>query len=166
MTKQLSNASEYATEETNVTDVLSPILRFQPTDGLMLIIRGMVSAGSEQGFPIYFDLRDSNGDPLPEDTMLAFRYKAPKMDDPRTITHPLDHIRVWNDLSLNQQQDDEYIDRVKTILKNTDAALAEGEIPQVNVRDIDELRVSIKSSAQVDWSQSRFYIDRNAVREV
>ncbi|SEN04440.1 hypothetical protein SAMN05216388_1001233 [Halorientalis persicus] len=166
MTKQLSNATTYADERQNVPDVMSPILSFTPDDGLMLVIRGMVSAGSERGFPIYMDLRDTNGDPLPEDTRLAFKYKAPGMDDAQTVTHPLDHIRPWNALTLEEQQDAEYIDQVKTILKNTDTALQQGEIPDLNVRDIDELRVSVKSSAQVDWDNSRFYIDRNAVREV
>lgn len=166
MTKQLSNATTYADETQNVPDVLSPILTFQPSDGLMLVIRGMVSTGDERGFPIYFDLRDSNDNKLPEDTRLAFQYKAPSMDDPQTVTHPLDHIRPWNALTLEQQQDAEYIDQVKTILKNTDTALQQGEIPDLRVRDIDELRVSIKSSVQVDWGNSRFYIDRNAVREV
>jgi len=166
MTKQLSNATSYADERQNVPDVMSPILTFTPEDGLMLVIRGMVSAGSERGFPIYMDLRDSNGDPLPEDTQLAFKYKAPGMDDAQTVTHPLDHIRPWTALSLEQQQDEEYIDRVKTILKNTDVALQRGEVPDLRVRDIDELRVSIESSAQVDWTNSRLYVDRNAVREV
>jgi hypothetical protein len=166
MTKQLSNATSYATEETNVTGVLSPILRFEPDDGLQLIIRGMVSAGTERGFPLYMDLRDSNGDPLPEDTRVVFKYKSPSMDDAQTVTHPLDHIRPWTALTLNEQQDEEFIDRTKVELKNTDAALQEGRIPQVNVRDIDEFRLSIESSAQVDWTNSRVYIDRNAVREV
>lgn len=166
MTKQLSNATSYATEEQNVTGVLSPILRFTPDDGLMLVIRGMVTAGDERGFPLYMDLRDSNDDPLPEDTRVVFQYKAPSMDDPQTVTHPLDHIRPWNALTLNEQQDEEYIDRTKVELKNTDSALAQGEIPKVKVRDIDEFRLSIDSSAEVDWSNTRVYIDRNAVREV
>ena len=166
MTKQLSNATSYATERTNVTGVMSPILTFQPDDGLMLVIRGMVSAGEERGFPVYADLRDSNDDPLPEDTELSFRYKSPQMDAAQTVTHPIDHIRPWNSLTLNEQQDDEFIDRTKIELKNTDQALAQGEIPQVRVRDIDELRVSVNSSAQIDWSNSRLYVDRNAVREV
>jgi len=165
MTKQLSNATSYAEERTNVPDVLSPILVFQPTDGLMLEIQGMVSAGTERGFPVYMDLRDSNGDPLPEDTTVKFQYKAPGMDDAKTVTHPLDHIRPWNALTLNEQQDEEYIDRLKVELKGTDNALAEGEVPAVKVRDIDELRLSINSSVQVDWGNSRVYIDRNAVTE-
>jgi hypothetical protein len=166
MTKQLSNATSYADETQNVPDVLSPILTFTPDDGLLLVIRGMVSAGTERGFPLYMDLRDSNGDPLPEDTRVVFQYKSPSMDDPQTVTHPLDHIRPWNALSLNEQQDEEFIDRTKVELKNTDTALAQGEVPQVQVRDIDELRMSIDSSVQVDWGNSRVYIDRNAVREV
>lgn len=166
MTKQLSNQTSYATEKTNVTGVLSPILTFAPGDGLTLIIRGMVSAGSERGFPIYADLNQADGSDMPEDTELVVQYKAPGMDDPRTVTHPLDHIRPFNALTLNEQQDEEYIDRVKLLLKNTDQALADGEIPELAVRDIDELRVSVRSSTQIDWSQSRFYIDRNAVREV
>jgi hypothetical protein len=166
MSKQLSNATSFATEETNIKGTMSPILRIEPDDGLKLIIRGMVSTGSERGFPFFADLRDSADDPLPEDTQVAFRYRSPEMDldQAQTVTHPLDHIRPWNALTLNEQQDEEFIDRVKVELKNTDSALARGEIPQVQVRDIDEFRISIDSSVEVDWTNTRVYLDRNAVR--
>ena len=169
MTKQLSNQTSRdiaATEKTNVTGVMSPALTFTPNDGLALVLKGLVASGQERGIPIFMDLRDSNGDPLPEDTEIAFQYEAPRMDQPQTVTHPIDHIRPWNSLTLNEQQDEEYIDRTKIELKNTEEALAEGETPTLNVRDIDRLHFSINSSTEIDWGQSRFYIFRNAVRVV
>ena len=166
MTKQLSNAHEYATEETNTTGVLSPILTISPEDGVGLEILGMIAKGKERGFPIYGQFKDGSDDFLPEDTTFAVQYEAPGMDDARTVTHPLDHIRPYNALTLNEQQDEEKIDAVKHVLKNTDQALQEGEVPTVGIRDIDELRIVVNASSQIDWSNSRLYIDRNAVREV
>ena len=169
MTKQLSNQSSnkvVATEETNVTGVMSPILTFSPEDGLRLVLQGMVESGSARGFPIYADLNQGDGSDMPEDTELAVQYERPEMDQPQTVTFTLDHIRPWNSLTLEQQQDEETIDRVKVELKNTDSALAKGVMPQLGVRDIDDLHVSVNSSAQIDWSQSRLYIDRNAVQVV
>lgn len=169
MTKQLSNQSSkkvVATEKTNVTGVMSPILGFSPEDGLKLVVQGMVATGDEHGFPVFLDLNQSDGSDMPEDTELAFQYDAPEFDQPRTVTHPIDHIRPWNSLSLNEQQDEEYIDRVKVEFKNTESSLKKGEIPQVNVRDLDDLYISVNSSAQVDWSKSRAYVYRNAVKVV
>lgn len=169
MTKQLSNQSSrkvVATERTNITGVMSPILTFSPEDGLKAVIRGMVAAGNERGFPLFLDLNQADGSDMPEDTELAIQYEAPEMDQPQTVTHPIDHIRPWNALTLNEQQDEEYIDRTKVELKNTESSLKKGEVPQVIVRDLDDLHISINSSAEVDWSQSRAYVYRNAVKVV
>ncbi|UWG46580.1 VP7/VP16-like Major capsid protein [Halanaeroarchaeum sp. HSR-CO] len=167
MTKQISNAHEYADERTNVTGQMTPILGVSPDEGLALIIRGMVAAGSDRGIPIFADLQDSNGDPLPEDTEIALRYDAPGLDQPQVVSFIWDHIRPYRSLSINEQMDeDKYLDQTKHVLKNTDQALRKGEVPQVNVRDIDELQVAINSSVQIDWSNSKLYFDRNAVREV
>lgn len=167
MTKQISNAHEYATEETNVTGQMTPILGVSPDQGLTLIFRGMVAAGSDKGIPIYADLQDSNGDPLPEDTEIALRYDAPGLDQPEVVSFPWDHIRPYRSLTINEQMDeDKYLDRTKHVLKNTDQALERGEVPAVNVRDIDELQVAAESSAQIDWTNSKLYFDRNAVQEV
>lgn len=167
--KQLSNITQRkvtATERTNVPDVLSPILEFEPDDGIGLIIRGMVATGEADGFPIYADLRDSNGDPLPVDTSLAFQYERPSDDDRTTVTHVQDNIRVFNSLSINEQQNAEHIDQVKQVLKNTEAAQENGETPTLGVRDIDSLYVSVESSTQIDWSNSKLYVAGEAVKTV
>lgn len=166
MTKQLSNISDEATERTNVVDVMSPILEFQPDDGLGLVILGMVAQGDENGFPVYLDLRDANDDPLPVDTSVSFQYKAPSADDRTTVTDVHDHIRSYNSLTIDEQQNVENIDQVKHVLKGTEELLEKGETPTVQIRDIDRFFLSINASTQIDWTNSRAYIDRNAVRQV
>lgn len=164
--RQITNQHEYATEETNVTGQMTPVLTISPDDGLMLIFRGMVAAGSDRGLPIYADLRDSNGDPLPEDTRIALRYYENGMDQAAVVSHPWDHIRPYRSLTINDQQnEDEYLDQTKHVLKNTDSALSDGVMPQVQVPHVAELQVALDSTAQIDWSQSAVYFDRNAVVE-
>lgn len=169
MTKQLSNITTQkvdATERTNTVDELSPILEFQPNDGIALKIRGMVNAGSEPGIPIYADLQDTDGNDLPVDTAVALEYERPSWDKARTVSHVRDNIRPYNSLSVSEQQNMEHVDQTKHTLKNTDEALANGETPQLHIRDVDKLYVSVDSSEQIDWDNSRLYIDGNAVRTV
>ncbi|GAA0648742.1 hypothetical protein [Salarchaeum japonicum] len=166
MTKQLSNISDIATEKQNVPGQMTPVLEISPDDGLGLIIRGMVAQGSEAGIPIYADLRDSDGDPLPTDTAIALEYEAPSMDKADTVSFIQDNIRAYNSLAIDEQQNVENIDAVKHVLKGTQEAQAEGKVPTVQVRDIDSLYVSLKGDTQIDWAQSALYVDKNAVRQV
>lgn len=158
MTRQLSNISDEATQRTNTTGVMSPILEIQPDDGLAFIIDAMVSRGSEAGIPIFGGFYDSNGDPLPQDTRVALQFESPNDDDRQTVTEPYEHIRDYNTLDIKDQQNEEYIDAIKHVLKGS----------KLVVEDVDKLYVSIESSAQIDWSQagSRLTISENAVREV
>lgn len=167
MTKQLSNFSDIATEIQNVpaSDELSPILKISPEEGLGLLIRGMVETGSAKGIPIYADLRDANGNQLPTKTSIALQFKPKGSDDRQTVSHVQDHIRSYNTLSVDAQQNKENIDAVKHVLKGTEDALENGQMPKLGVRHIDNFYISINSSMKIDWSQSRIYVDRNAVRE-
>lgn len=167
MTKQLSNFSDIATEMTNVpaADELSPILKISPEEGLALLIKGMVETGSAKGVPIYADLRDSNDDQLPTDTSIALQYKQKGSDDRQTVSHVQDHIRSYNTLDVDAQQNEENIDAVKHVLKGTEEALDEGVMPKIGVRHIDNFYISINSSTKIDWANSRIYVDRNAVSE-
>lgn len=157
MGRNLSNISTIATEETNIPGVLDPILRIEPKDGTRLVFRPGVARGSESGIPIYAELKDSNGDDLPQDTTIALRYKAPTDDDPQTVSEPKTNIRTYQTLDLKDQQNEEYIDGVKHELK--------GSPPHV-VRDVDEFFVSINSSVEIDWSKSQINIEEKAVEEV
>ena len=157
----LSNISEEATEQTNTTGVLSPILEIQPTRGNMLVIENGVERGQQsRGLPIYASLQDSGGNDLPADTEVQLQFEGPQDDSPTTVSIPLKNIRPYRSLSIADQQNIDWIDRVKHILKNVSANGG------LTVSDVDTLYVSINSSTQIDWSNSRLDFDEDAVREV
>jgi len=56
---------------------------------------------------------------------------------------------------VKEQQNEEFIDRVKNVLKGN--ALV--------VDDVDRMYVALESSAQIDWSNSRLQFDESAVFE-
>lgn len=166
MTRQLTNRSDDATEMENIPDVFSPILAIQPDSGLGLIIKGLVAQGDADGVPIYADLRNADGEQLPTPTEMGIQFEAPGDDDRTTVTHKLSNIRAYNSLTLDEQQNPDHIDRVKHVLKGTEAAKDEGQMPQLGISDVDTAYVSIECSDVINWDESAVYIDRNAVSEV
>jgi len=153
----ISNISDVATEETNATGVLTPILAIVPTDGTSLVIRNMVQRGQQDlGIPVYAELQDSNGNDLPADTTVGLAFEQPGDDDFTVVSETLDNIRPYRALSIQQQQNEEYVDRVKHVLK--------GEALVVD--HTETFYVVVDSSAQIDWSNSRLQFDESAVREV
>ena len=156
MGKSISNISTVATERTNITGTLDPILEVQPKDGTELVIRNGVERGEQaRGIPVYADLQDSNGDPLPLDTKVAIEFERPADDSPTVISEPLENIRSYRSLDIKDQQDADYVDRVKHILKGRG----------VLVEDTDRLYISVESSVEIDWANSRLQFDENAVTE-
>jgi len=156
MTKSISNISSLATELTNTTGVLSNILEVQPEDGTQLIFRNHVERGQQSlGIPIFAELQESAGDDLPLDTRLALQFERPADDNPTVVSEPLDNIRPYRALSVKEQQNEEFVDRVKNVLKGN--ALV--------VDDVDKMYVALESSAQIDWSNSRLQFDESAVCE-
>lgn len=157
MTKSLSNISSIATEETNTTGVLDSVLAIQPDDGTSLIFQNGVERGDQiVGIPIFASLQDSGGSDLPQDTRVALEFERPTDDNPSVVSEPKENTRVYRSLSLKEQQNEEYIDRTKHVLKDK----------MLVVRDVDTLYVSVDSSAQIDWSNSQLTFDENAIREV
>jgi len=154
--KTVSNLSDIATEETNATGELTPILTIDPDNGTRLRLSNNVPMGSSEGLPIYAKLQDSNGDDLPTDTSLILRAVRPTDDSPVAVSTAEDNIAVWNQLSVADQRDEDNIDSVKIELSGS----------SVNIRDKDELRVEIESSVEIDWSNSELYFARQAVEEL
>jgi hypothetical protein len=153
--QDLSNIHEYATERTNVTGQPTPILEVQPDRGLFLTLVNSVARGSEQGIPIYGTLQDSNGDDLPLGTSLRLEIEKPSDEQRNRVSEVRDNIQPYHNLSISQQQDEEFIDAVKIPLLGR----------ALRVRDIDRFYVTIDSSAEIDWSNSQLYIEGNAVSE-
>jgi len=168
MVRELSNASGEATEHENIAGRESEILTIQPDDGTGLVIDGMVNQGSEKGVPIYGKFYAQDGNPMPLDTTLAWKFEAPGDDDATTVTFPISNIRPYRTLSISEQQNEENIDAVKHVIKGTDQALANNEMPRVAVGHLDELSLVATSEKVINWDHpdTRVYIDRNAVTEV
>lgn len=162
----LSNISEEVTETQNVAGQMTPIMEISPQDGTLISIAGMVNRGREKGVPLFAELFNSSGDPLPADTDVAIMYERPDMDQAVIVSEVMEDIRSYLDLSIQDQQNEDYVDRTKHVLKGTDEALANGRVPALNIRDIDTAYVAIESSEQVDWTQgSRVQFSSKAVEE-
>ena len=153
--QNLSNIHDYATELQNTTGLMDPVLAFQPDNGLMLEILNRAVRGDAPGIPLYFKPRDSNGDLLPLDTEVAFQYERPSDKQATTVSDEIDNIQQYHNLSIKDQQDTEYVDAVKIPLDGK----------ALRVRDIDKFYLSLKSSAQIDWSNSEAYIEGSVVNQ-
>lgn len=152
MTESLSNLGSSkvdATEKTNVTDQMTAIVRWQPKDGLKLVVRNLNRAG----IPLYALFRDGADNDLPLDTEIAFRWESPADDQPTIVSEKLSNIRPWRQLSLKDQQNEEYRRQVHIDLNGQG----------VETTDVEYFEIAIKSSAQIDWSNAQVEIDRKAV---
>jgi len=154
--EDLSNIHEYAAELVNIPGVTSPILEFEPEDGIGLRVRNNAARGSAVGVPIYLDLRDSNGDQLPVGTSVRFEYESPTSEERNRVSEIRDNIQQYRALDIRDQQDEDYVDSVKIPLLG----------PNVEVRSIDSFYLSIESSTEIDWSQSAAYIEGDVVDKV
>lgn len=149
----LSHLSAIATQTTNTTGHLDPILEVDPEDGTLLKVRNHVGQGKTKGIPIIAKLKDVNGNPLPADTKLIFRVVRPTDESPVAVSVKEDNIASWNGLTTAEQRNEENIDAVKVVLKGG----------SINIRDKDTLRVDVKSSAQIDWANSELYFVNEGV---
>lgn len=165
----LSNgsASDAVVEHTNAAgiDRATPILEVDADRGTFVRLLNRVDRGDEIGIPFYMKLRDSNGDPLPTNTRMKVELQRAGNDDTHKISEQIEQIAFWNQNSLTVQRDVDNIDNAKVVLEYPEASSNEGAAPFHDVRDIDALYVSIESAAQIDWSQSEFYVDNAAVQE-
>lgn len=153
----ISNISDVTTERTNTVGVLTPILEIDPEDGTSIVLINAVERGQQSaGIPIIADLRDGANDPLPEDTRVAVEFERPNDDNPTVVSIPFEDIRPYNTLSISDQQNEEYIDRIKHRLKGS----------ALEIEDVDSAYISIESSAQIDWANSQLQVVPEAVEEV
>lgn len=161
------SSSDYVTQKTNAAgmDIPTPILEVSPDRGLFLRFLNNVPKGDNSGLPIYADLRDSNGDPLPSNTVLVLQATVAGSDDRFIISEKRGNISFYNSNDITTQQDVDNVDGSKIKLQAPDAASASGEVPKHDIRDIDSLYVSVISAAQIDWANSSLYFDSEAVVE-
>lgn len=161
------STSEHVVEHQNAAGIerATPILEVDPDRGTFIRILNSVERGDEIGIPVYMKLRDSNGDPLPTNTLVKFELERAGGDDTHKVSEEIKQIAFWNQNSIQVQRDVDNIDSSKIVLEFPEAASDSGPAPFHDVRDIDALYVSIESAAQIDWTQSEFYLDTAAVEE-
>lgn len=170
MTKSLyaaeGDTSEYVTAVTNSTGSFDSVLEISPVDGVGLILQNSVPKGQKPvGFPVYADLRDSNGDSLPNNTRVALAYESPTDNQWQIVSIPLANIRSYNEKTITQQQKKENIDSVKQELEASGTP-EEKAGQTLEIRDIDTAYLLIESSVQIEHTKSEIYIDSDAVEEV
>ncbi|WP_256402425.1 hypothetical protein [Halorubrum salinum] len=146
-------------------DRATPILELDPDRGTFLRLLNQIKRGSEIGIPVYMKLRDANGDPLPTNTLIKFELGRAGSDDEHKVSEEVKQISFWNQNDLTTQRDVDNIDNAKIELQFPEASSETGPAPFHDVRDVDSFYVSAESAAEIDWSQSEFYFDTNAVKE-
>lgn len=152
----VSHLSGIATQQTNQAGVMTSVLDVDPEDGTRVEFAESVAKGSERGLPLIMDLRDSNNDPLPDDSEVIIRVERPTDDDEGIVVADKEpNLNAWNTLSIKEQRNEENIDAVKVAMKGV-----------IKVRYMDVMHVQVKSSAQIDWTNSELYFYRKGVRTV
>lgn len=162
-----ASASEVTTYQ-NVAggDNFDPILAVEPERGTALRFLNRVARGRELGIPIYKRLRDSNGDLLPNNTEFALKADAPGMTEPVIVSEVRKTMSFANSNDLSTQRDEEHIDGAKVVLQYPETSGKTGARERLDIQDVDTFYFTIRSAAQVDWSQSALIIDNKAVKEL
>lgn len=161
------SASDVVVQHTNAAGIerATPILEIDPDRGTFLRLLNRVARGDEIGIPVYMKLRDSNGDPLPTNTLVKFELERAGGDDQHKVSEEVKQISFWNSNDITTQRDVDNIDNAKVTLEYPEAASKNGAAPFHDVRDVDSFYVSIESAAEIDWSKSEFYFDTAAIEE-
>lgn len=157
MGKSLHHNSDVASQKTNITGVMTPILEIDPTDGTMLTFLNRVDVGSAEGIPVFMKLYSDSGGTteLPNDTEVQLLAKRAEDDRYQAVSLLEDTLSAWRENSIADQRNSDNVDAAKIELK--------GE--KVNVRDVDKFAVGVNASAQIDWTKSELYFYRGGVQE-
>jgi len=152
-------------QETNQTGKFDSILSVEPDRGTFLRLLAAVARGSDLGVPVYARLRDSDGNLLPTNSRLQFYLSPAGMQATLKVSERIESFSDYNTLSIKEQRNTDHVDTVKIRLQEPEtmggAHLGPGQ--NIDFRDIDVFGVELESTQQVDWSQSEFYIESNAV---
>ncbi|WP_231184720.1 hypothetical protein [Haladaptatus sp. DYF46] len=144
----------------------TPIVTIDPERGTFLRFMNRVSKGEQIGLPLYMKLRDTNGALIPVNSQVDWRIEQVTDDQPIVISEEADNISYWNTNSITTQRDTENVDAVKIPFK-TPSVLAGPETSDapknINVPGTAKLHLYLKSQAQVDWAESEFFVESEAV---
>jgi hypothetical protein len=161
-------ASQGATSETvttvqNVTDEMTPIVQITGDRGTFTRLLNRVSKGSAPGLPHYMTLKDGADAFLPTGTKLQYELQKAGNDNATKVSEKVTNISFWNNNTPSEQANVDKIDRSK--IQITRPEVLGGEpVESIDVRgQLDTLLVKINSAAQIDWTNSEFEIDPEAL---
>jgi len=140
------------------------VVEISPDRGLYVRIANAIAKASRMGVPVYMKLRDVNGNHLPTNTSAFFSLKVQGMEEAVKVSEKKGNLSFYATNDITTQRDKDNIDGA---LFELQAPETEGgdTISALRVRDIDALFFKIDSAAEIDWTQSEFYIDSEATDE-
>ena len=156
--------SEVETQE-NVPGVMTPILTIQPDRGHWFRILNNVAKGKEDGLPIYQQLVDQNGDPMPATTKLVLKARGAQMTEAVRVSELLRNISYYNQYSIKEQRNEENVDGAKIELEWPENSSKTGSRPHIDITDLEEFQICVESPRVVDPNALETYIDSNAVSQ-
>ena len=161
---QNGNAGDFVTQLTNSPSSpgATPIAEITPDRGLFVRIANAVSKGSERGVPVYMRLRDSNNNLLPASTAAYFEMEIQGQEQAHKVSAKRAQISHYVANDLTTQRNTDNVDTSKFVLQRPETSPVSQPASALEVRDIDSLYFSIDSSAEIDWSNSEWYVDTEA----
>lgn len=156
------SGSDQVTVSQNTAGVMTEIFSIDADDGTLIRLLNRVSMGSKRGLPHYADLKDGANADLPINSKLEWRFRPAGEETFQRVSERVDTIGPFNQLSLSEQRDEDFIDAVKIDLQAPPGSETQGSVPGLRVRDIDEMALFLESSAQIDWTNASLYLEPEA----
>lgn len=140
------------------------VVRISPDRGMFITILNEIAKTSRPGVPVYMKLRDSTGSQLPPDTEAYFSLKLQGMEEPVKVSKKKGNISFYVSNDLTVQRDVDNVDNAVFRLQKPENEGGD-VVGSITVRDIDSMEFKVDGSAQIDWSQSEWYVDDEAAEE-
>jgi len=140
------------------------VVKIKPERGLFIRIANAIAKASRMGVPVYSKLRDTDGNHIPTNTSAYFALEVQGMEEPVKVSEKKGNLSFYATNDITTQRDTDNVDGALFELQEPETQGGE-PVSALRVRDIDALYFKIDSAAEVDWSQSEFYIDSEATDE-
>lgn len=158
--------SEYVDVHTNHPN--SPgsdaIVEISPDRGLFLRLFNRIAKASRPGIPVYMKLRDSNGDHVPANTVAYWALQIQGMEEPTKVSGKKGNLSFYLSNDLTTQRDADNVDGSLFTLQEPETE-GGNTVRHIDVRDIDTVYFKVDAAAEIDWNNSEFYVDTEAVEE-
>jgi hypothetical protein len=94
-----------------------------------------------------------------------FALEVQGMEQPVKVSAKKSNLSFYVANDITTQRDEDNIDNAKIVLQRPETSATDEPIKAINVRDIDAMYFQLEASAAVDWSQSEWQVDNQAVRQ-